>query len=161
MKMEIWKNILQYSGYYASNFGRIKSLKKKYPKILSASDDGNGYLKVTLRYNDKTIVKKVHKLIAMAFLNHNPCGFKKVVNHKNFIRNDNSINNLEIITQRENSNLSHISHSSKFTGVSFDKKSNKWRSCIQINGKFKHIGLFIDEKMAAEAYQKKLKEIIL
>ena len=36
------------------------------------------------------------------------------------------LDNLEIITQRENANKKHIKSSSKYVGVCFNKKRNKW-----------------------------------
>ena len=49
--------------------------------------------------------------------------------------------------------------SSKYKGVSFDKKRKKWRSYIVIDRKLKHLGLFNDEKDAARAYNKSAKEV--
>jgi hypothetical protein len=47
---------------------------------------------------------------------------------------------------------------SQYTGVSWKKRENKWKSQIQINGKQRHLGYFTSEEAAAEAYQKALKE---
>ena len=44
--------------------------------------------------------------------------------------------------------------SSQYKGVSWNKNTNKWVSYITINGKTKHLGLFISEEEAYEAYQK-------
>ena len=35
----------------------------------------------------------MHQLIAVIFLNHIPCGFNLVINHKNFIKTDNRAEN--------------------------------------------------------------------
>ena len=63
-----------------------------------------GYLFVILKNIElnKTQQKSVHQLVAMAFLNHIPCGHKLVVNHINMIKTDNRVENLELITQQEN-----------------------------------------------------------
>ena len=82
-----------------------------------------------------------------------------MVNHKNLNKLDNSIENLEIITNRENSNLKHIKSSSRFTGVSWSNHTNKWESSIYIDGKSVKLGYFINELDAHNAYQKKLNEI--
>jgi len=49
--------------------------------------------------------------------------------------------------------------SSKYKGVSFSKRDNKWQAHITVNGKQKHIGLFKTELEAHKAYQSKLKEL--
>jgi len=165
---EIWRDIPEYKGLYqASNIGRIKSLSRyiKNPihgimkikeRMLHQFINPQGYYQVQI-YNDGT--KKsfpTHKLIAMAFLGHIPCGYELVINHINFTPTDNRIENLEIVTQRENGNLKHKIHSSKYTGVGWNKYHRKWRSYIEINGKFKHLGYFHFEEEAHEAYEKAL-----
>jgi hypothetical protein len=47
--------------------------------------------------------------------------------------------------------------SSKYKGVSWNKKSNKWHTQIKLDGKLKHLGLFTDEYEAHLTYQKALK----
>jgi len=165
--MEIWKDVEYYEGIYQiSNLGRVKSLARKdslgrnlQEKILSVTIDGGGYFKVGLSKEGKMKTKKVHQLVAIAFLNHEPCGYKLVVNHIDFDRTNNNVNNLEIVTQRENTNLKHVKSSSRYTGVSWKKRNNKWQSNIMINGKKKYLGLFDCEISASRAYQTALNEI--
>lgn len=165
---EIWKPVLNYQGIYeVSNLGRIKSLsriilrKNKYPallseKILKYGIDRYGYYIICLHKNQKQKTRTVHQLVAEAFLNHKPSGRKYVVNHKNFVRTDNRVENLEIITSRENTNKKHLKSSSEYTGVSWHKKNKKWVSSIFINGKLKNLGYFENEIEASKAYQEKL-----
>lgn len=132
--MEKWKDIVNYEGIYeVSNLGNIKSLSRtilrngKYPylskeRILNKAIDANGYNVVSLYKNGKQKTCKVHQLVAQSFLNHFSLGYEVVVNHINFIKTDNKVENLEIVTARENSNLKHIKSSSKYVGVSWDKK---------------------------------------
>ena len=107
-RKEIWKPISGYDGLYEiSNRGRVKSLFFKNgttfikrDKILTPTDNGNGYLIVPLT---KDGVKKnyyVHRLVANAFV-QNPKG-KRVVNHKDFNKMNNNSENLEWCTQKEN-----------------------------------------------------------
>ena len=79
--MEIWKEIKGYEGYEVSNLGRVKSLKRKKEIFFLFVRDGGGYLQVVLCKNTKTKTKKVHKLVAIMFLNHKPSGYKLVVDH--------------------------------------------------------------------------------
>ncbi len=166
--MEFWKQIKDYPDYEVSNLGRVKSLsriilrKGKYPflskeKILKPNDNGNGYYYIFLYKNGISKIKYIHKIVAITFLNHNPNGFKLVVNHKNFIKTDNRLENLEIVTQRENANRKHIKSSSKYIGVCWNKKCNKWTSQIVINNNLKYLGLFETELQASNAYTLALK----
>jgi len=157
---EVWKDVLNYEGIYQiSNLGRVKSLKFGKERILRVGVDGNGYLNANLSKNGKVKSRCVHQLVVIAFLNHTPCGLELVVNHINFNKTDNRVENLEVITNRENTNKKHLKSSSQYTGVSWYKPTGKWASHIWINGKLKNLGLFMDELEASNAYQNALKNI--
>ena len=80
-----------YEGLYQiSNFGRIKN---KYNKIKKLSYDKDGYLRTSLYKNGKPKSVGVHRLVADAFIK-NPNNFSQV-NHKNEIKDDNVVENLE------------------------------------------------------------------
>lgn len=160
VKNEIWKEIEGFENYEVSNLGMVRSLKFNKEKILKHGIDDSGYLKVNLYINSNKKSRRIHQLVAVAFLNHTPCGYELVVNHINFDKLNNRVDNLEIVTNRENTNLKHIKSSSRYTGVSWDENANKWRSQIRINGKQKYIGLFTNEIDANNAYQKALSETI-
>lgn len=172
-EIEKWKDIPSYEGFYqASNFGRIKSLDRlvRNPTgigyrtrkgiVLKSNINKQGYLRVYLYKKSKKKTIKVHQLVAMAFLNHKLSGMKFVINHKNVDDLNNKLNNrldnLEITTQRLNSNKVHLKNSSDFIGVSWNKKRNKWESQIQINKKKVFLGYYKIEKNAHLAYQKAL-----
>jgi hypothetical protein len=169
--MEVWKAIKDYPNYEVSNYGNVKSLKRKEwcvknnsfsirkERILKPCFGSSGYLGVNLYKNGKCNFKNIHQLVAISFLNHTPCGYKLVVNHKNIIKSDNRLDNLEIVTARENSNLKHIKSSSQYTGVSWDKTYKKWTSQIHINKKDVKLGRFNTEEEANNAYQKALYEL--
>lgn len=159
MKTEIWKDIKGYKGIYlVSNLGRVKSLKFGRERMLKAGI-GKGYLKVVLQ-DGKPKSRTIHSLVAEAFLNHTICGMKLVVNHINLNKLDNRVENLEVITQRENANKKHIKNSSEYTGVHWDKKRSKWIAQITIKGKSKHLGTFTNEIEASEKYQEVLMEVV-
>lgn len=94
MEQEIWKDIEGYEGLYkVSNLGNVKSLKYSKERILKAGDDGYGYLQVNLckEGNKKTL--KIHRLVALAFI-ENPNNMPEI-NHKDEDKTNNSAYNLE------------------------------------------------------------------
>jgi hypothetical protein len=161
--MEEFRDIPGYEGLYqVSNLGRVKSLgnnQKRKEKILNPRVSTWGYNQVLLSKNKIIKNNLVHKLVAMAFLNHIPCGHKIVVDHINDNKLDNRLENLQLISQRENVFKTQGKYSSKYKGVCLHKKLNKWVSNIQINGINIYLGLFNCELAAHQAYQNKLKEI--
>jgi hypothetical protein len=70
------------------------------------------------------------------------------------------LDNLEIVTARENSNKKHLKSSSKYIGVCFEKESKKWVASISLKGKQKKLGRFDCEIKASEAYQNALKTLL-
>lgn len=167
---EIWKPVVGYEDLYQiSNYGVVKSLPKEWVtgvstrrkhngKLLSSSKSGNGYLVVNLSKDGKGKNFTIHQLVSMAFLNHKPDGMATVVDHIDGNKINNRVNNLQVISNRENTSKDKVG-SSKFTGVYWYEKASKWRSCIQINGRNIHLGYFIDEEEANQMYQVALSNI--
>jgi len=159
--MEIWKDIPNYDGaYQSSNLGNIKSLKLIKERVLKPALS-NSYLVVSLSKNNKQKTYKVSQLVAMAFLNYKLNGHKIIVDHINNNKLDNKLENLQLISHRENLSKDkwRKNTSSKYTGVSWHKFYKKWQSQIMIKGKFKHLGYFYIEIDAHNAYQNELKII--
>lgn len=113
MENEVWKDIEGYEGLYMiSNLGRVKSLARKInykdgrrhftkERILKVGDYKDWYLYVVLKKDTVPTTKKIHRLVAEAFIS-NPEN-KPCVNHKNANKKDSSIKNLEWVTFKENS----------------------------------------------------------
>ena len=159
---EIWKDVPNYIGIYkASNLGRIKSFHKGYEVILKGSLSLNNYYMINLCKNKKQKKLRVHQIIAMTFLGHIPNKFSQVVNHINFDKLDNRLDNLEIITHRENTNKKHIKSTSKFVGVSFCSYRKKYMATIIIKGDSVFLLRTIDEIKACNAYKLALENINL
>jgi hypothetical protein len=168
MQKEVWKDVPGYEGLYqVSDLGRVKSLsriifRRNYfikSKDIIMKGTKKKYHLVTLIKGSEKISRTIHQLVAMAFLNHKPCGHNAVIDHINNNKLDNRLENLQIITQRDNVNKDLIHRSSKHTGVSYHKRDNIWQSRIFFNKKSIHLGNFKTELEASEAYQNKLKEI--
>jgi hypothetical protein len=159
MEVENWLPVKDYEGHYeVSDLGRVRSIKFGEGKIRKKDRGLSNYDAVTLCKNCICKSKAVHKLVAIAFLNHVPDGHKKVINHINFDKLDNRLVNLEIISQRDNSNRKHITYTSKYVGVSLSR-SSKWTSAISIDGKTRYLGVFMTELEAHNAYQEALEKI--
>lgn len=99
----------------ASNFGRIIRKERNFlgvsrsgkefinvipQKELILSTDKDGYLKTAFRYEGKRYYRRVHRIIAETYI-PNPYGYP-VVNHKNGVKDDNRVENLEWCTVSEN-----------------------------------------------------------
>lgn len=110
-KEEIWKPITGYEGLYeVSNKGRVKRLERAIvdsigrkrhlrERILKNSLKSCGYIYVNLYNGDK----RVHRLVAEAFI-PNPEN-KPEVNHKDEVKTNNCVENLEWVTAKENANF--------------------------------------------------------
>lgn len=83
------------------------------------------------------------------------------INHINNIRNDNRIENLEIVNYKQNNQWRDkgINNSSGFKGITWHEKNKKWVSRISLNNKRLFLGLFDDIREAANAYNLKAIEL--
>lgn len=89
------KDIKGYEGEYAiTSCGKVWSYKSN--KFLSLKNDKDGYKFVTLCKNGKTTNFKVHRLVAEAYI-PNPNNYP-IINHKDEIKDNNCVNNLEWCT---------------------------------------------------------------
>ena len=166
---EIWKDIPNYEGMYqVSNLGRVKSLERFVKQAKGGYTQKESLLKpYSMRGYDQIVLCKnsirksiqVHQLIAIVFLNHKPNGNKIVVDHINTIKNDNRLENLQLITNRKNLSKDKNGYSSKYIGVCFVKDINKFKTNIYINNKSIHLGYYNNEIEASEIYQLALKNI--
>lgn len=121
------------------------------------ANKGYKSVNIKIKYN-KLLTVQVHQLVAAAFLCYKFNGYENVVDHIDNNPLNNNINNLRVVTQREN-NKERTAKSGLPIGVSFDKSRNKFKAQIQINGKNKFLGRFKTIQEASKCYQYKLKEI--
>ena len=111
--MEEWQTISEYSNYDVSNFGNIKN--NKTDKVLKQCVKG-GYYNISLVNEFYKKTYKVHRLVALAFIN-NPEN-KLEVNHKDKNKLNNHISNLEWMTKKEN-------NIHRFQGIKITSNKNK------------------------------------
>jgi len=100
--MEIWKDIPWYKWIYqVSNLWNIKSLNynnTKEEKIMRICENRDGYFKISLSNKIKRNWYFVHRLVMLTFVWES----NLQVNHKNWIKSDNRLENLEYCTAKEN-----------------------------------------------------------
>lgn len=112
MKNEIWKDIVGYEGWYqVSNMGRVRSVDRTvyfksgkgsrfYKGQILKLKYHNGYQMVNLLKNKELFVACVHRLVLETFVPQ--VEGKTWCNHKNGIKSDNRVENLEWCTPSEN-----------------------------------------------------------
>ena len=110
--MEVWKDIEEFKGLYqVSNLGQIRSIDriteyktgaKRLTKgvVLSIGKNKLGYSQVGLSKNDKCYSRRVHRLVAQAFI-PNPNRYKEI-NHIDGNKQNNNVDNLEWCNRKQN-----------------------------------------------------------
>lgn len=175
---EIWCVIPNTNNIYeASNMSRIRSVdryvvdkkgEKKYVKgrVLKQHliENGNNrfYSNVCICINNKKKTTTVHSLVFYAFNGFYPkIGSGNVVDHIDNNPLNNNLDNLQLITIRENSTKDRKGYTSEYTGVYFRKDTKKWQSVICINGAQRKILCSKDELEAKKSYEIALENINL
>lgn len=139
---EIWQDIPGFEEkYQASNLGNVRSLPrivtvtnfngttftiKKDGCILTPQKDKQGYVHVRLLKEKQYTLYKVHQLVGLVFLGYdrkNKDGL--VLDHLNGIKTDNRLENLEIVTKKENMQRYWKTVKSEITRQRMSKPKNK------------------------------------
>lgn len=113
---EEWKKVFQFEWLYeVSNLGNVKSLPRRWAwkeRILKPWLTTHKYRQVMLWKDSKQYWKRVHCLVMEAFVWPRPSTYD--INHINWIKTDNRLENLEYCTKSEN--LKHLFHTLWYKG---------------------------------------------
>ncbi len=144
--MNDMKPISGWEGIYSvSRCGKIWSHRSA--KWLKANQTSTGYLKVNLCKLPRRLNRKVHRLVALAFLGG---GLGRDVDHIDGDRHNNRVENLRWATRSQNLANSKASNGPK--GI--EKNGSGWCARITVEGKRLYLGTFRTQREASEAYDK-------
>jgi hypothetical protein len=168
--IEEWRDIKGYEGkYQVSNLGNTKSLDRttKWRDIdrffngqpLIHTPSKKGYLLVSLceGSHTKKTTYQVHRLVWKTFIGEIPPNL--AIDHINEDKQDNRLENLQLLTNRENCIKGKAKYRDLPTGCYLRKDTGRYASRIQIDGKDKYLGNFDTELEASLAYQKALSSL--
>lgn len=114
---EVWKDITGLEGLFQiSNFGRLKNVKNGY--IRKSTNKKGGYFSVVLTdSNGNDIHTRIHRLVAQAFIGEIPKGYQ--VHHIDGNKQNNRIDNLEILSPSEHARKSMIQNPNRTKGMNY------------------------------------------
>lgn len=147
MDQETLFGILEYhheTGYFfwKESRGRVKA------GCMASTARSDGYHSIQI--NGKKYL--AHRLVWLYLTGSFP---SSQIDHLNGDRSDNRFCNLREATNAQNTQnkASDKGSSSRYVGVNWCKRTSKWLSRIMIGGKSFHLGHFMEEESAANAYR--------
>ena len=138
----------KYKYYLASRCGKILSLKQKEKRILKLRIQGNGYLGFHLFENNARKDYYIHRFVYECFKGEIPKEMH--IDHCDFDKKNNSINNLQLLSPKENQ---HKSNCKKVVSLNIETKKEKIFNSLKEAGEFHKI---IDSSITLHC-QKKIK----
>lgn len=148
--MKNYKQLDQLPDYLVGPNGELYSKRNKKDKKWCINN--TGYLVTMTVVNGKNSLLLQHRLV-YAYYNSSFKIFEKtqfVIDHINSIKTDNRIDNLRLVSGRENVSKERRIKTNLPTGITSTK--NGYKAAIQIRGKRHHLGVFNCADKAAEAY---------
>lgn len=142
--------IKEFPNYKITKEGKIYSVVNNI--FLKPSINTSGYYSLNLWKNKKPYHVMIHQIMAVTFLNHKPNGQNKVVDHIDCNKLNNNIENLQIITQRQNSNKDKDKPKSGYKGVYWNNLNKKWQVRLRINNKKRLLGYYNNPITAHKDY---------
>ncbi|MFA9202305.1 MAG: HNH endonuclease [Candidatus Nanopelagicaceae bacterium] len=142
--------------WYGINKGynKLNFVIKNYKEIKSYN---NGYIRIVVKIQNIGF-KNVyfHQLVAAAFLDYKFNGYENVVDHIDSNPLNNNLENLRVISQRENCSKEKTLKKGLPVGVSFNKERNNYSASIYIKPNKIKLGRFKTIDEASNAYQNAL-----
>jgi hypothetical protein len=128
----------------------INKANRKIPSklIKSVANSNKGYCVVS--YNGEGIM--FHRIVWQLVFGPIPKGLQ--IDHINGNKVDNRIENLRLVTNRENCQNYEWHRNGRLPGCYYRTDCNKWQARAKVNGITRHIGLYHTEQEAHEAYKK-------
>ena len=156
--LEQWCLISGFPNYMISSCGRVMNIRT-FRVLKPGMNYTTGYLFVNLCKDGEVSNKRIHRLVAEAFIlniTDLPC-----VDHKDRNSLNNHLSNLRWCSKRQNNQnrSKNKNGTSMYKGVCFYKPLNKWYARIRHNGHQIHLGYFSDESEAGRAYDRKAIEL--
>jgi hypothetical protein len=144
--------------FFLYSEGKLFWKKSPHPRIRVGTEAGSytsGY--INIEFFKKVL--KAHRIVWVMHFGVIPKGL--VVDHINGISTDNSIGNLRLASKNQNSrnSVKRANTKSKYKGVSWHARQQKWNAVIQVDGIRHLIASFDTEKEAHKAYCEVAKEI--
>ena len=134
---------------YVNRFGELWRWKRQFrwssPKFQKIVTKPTSYGYIHLKIGGKMVM--LHRIIASVYLGLDITDLKTQVDHISGMKHDNRLVNLRLVTHQQNG-----FNQTKAKGYWWNKRSNKWQAKIGIDGRNIHLGLFIIEEDARDAY---------
>lgn len=162
---EEWRSLVGSNGrYMVSNMGRVKATnfnrtgrEKLLVQTIAKGATQKGYRNFSVVIKGKVTTRNTHIEVWKAF--NGRIGSKMEVNHKDFNKGNNCLNNLELVTHKDN--IKHY-YDSLDQGVGYYYKHHgaKWLLFVVINGEKRSMGLFDTLELAQRAHRNAMGENI-
>ena len=142
---------IQNTDYFINEYAEVRNSKTRIilkPFLIS------NYPAVNISIDGKRKTVYVHHLISIVFLDHIPKRGLITINHIDQNKNNNRLDNLEVISHRRNSALTYISRNRELpTGVTTSPMGKrKYKAQISYLGINKYLGCYDTPEEASQVY---------
>lgn len=148
---EYLKEILDYSPDTGIFVWKVDKAFRARKGDKAGSLTDHGYIKLTIN-------RKRYYAHRLAWIYVYGSHATQQLDHINGVRDDNRVENLREVSNRENGSNRKEHREGKPVGISFYAQWNYWSAAIQIKGRTTYLGSYPTKELAAEAYQKALAE---